>query len=165
MTEENYNSNEFYHGILLDKTPSEIFSFAATGGGLEKWFIGKAEFRSPDNIKRNQGEIAQAGDKFQIDWLAKDLSVNGEVIEVKDNSVFRFTFGPLFIVTIIVKQHGARTLFTLKQEYAPGAARNDFAHINCCVCWAFFVTNLKSVAEHGIDLRETGSEDESLVNR
>ncbi len=165
MTEQSFNNSEFYHNILLNKSVAEVFKYAATPGGLEKWFIGKAEFISAGNTPRKSDEAVQQGDRYTIEWLAKDLSVSGEVLECIDNSHFRFTFGPSFIVTISVTEQGSRTLFRLKQEYAAGAAKNDFAHINCCVCWGFFVTNLKSVAEHGIDLRETESDDESLVNR
>jgi hypothetical protein len=165
MTEKSFIKSEFYHCILLDKSVAEVFKYAATPGGLEKWFIGKAEFLSEENTLRKSAETVKQGDKYKIDWLAKDLSVRGEVLECIVNSHFRFTFGTSFIVTISVSEQGSRTLFRLKQEYAAGAVKNDFAHINCCVCWGFFVTNLKSVAEHAIDLRETESEDETLVNR
>ncbi len=50
-------------------------------------------------------------------------------------------------------------------DAAAGAEKNDFAHINSCTCLVFFLANLKSVLEHGIDLRETLIDDESLVNR
>jgi hypothetical protein len=165
MTGENFNMNEFYHSILLDIQLNDAFEYAASGGGLEKWFIGKAVFTSREGTVRKQGEKVKQGDTYLFNWLAKDFSVTGEVLEAADNSLFKFSFGLSFIVTISVTTRGTRTLFTLKQQYAPGAEKDDFAHINCCVCWTFFIANLKSVAEGGIDLREVHADDESLVNR
>lgn len=157
--------DEFYHSILLDIPLADAFEYAATAGGLGKWFIGKAEFVSQSGFPRKANEKGERGDRYLFNWLAKDLSAKGEVLEVYDNSLFKFSFGTSFIVTITVTAEGTRTLFTLKQQYKEGAEKNDFTHFNCCVCWGFFITNLKSVAEHRIDLRETVSNDEALVNR
>ena len=157
--------DEFYHSILLDIPFTEAFDCAATGKGLEKWFIGKAEFTSPTGTVRKANEKAKRGDRYIFKWLAKDLSAAGEVLEADDISLFKFSFGTSFVVTITVTVKGTRTLFTLKQQYKEGAEKNDFAHINCCVCWGFFIANLKSVSEGGFDLREVHSNDESLVNR
>jgi hypothetical protein len=165
MTEKNFNMNSFHHSIYLNKPVSEVYKYAATPDGFTKWFIGESEFNSRSGKRRGKDEIVSAGDNYSFRWLAKDLSVTGEVLRVTDNSSIRFTFGLSFIVDINVIEANGRTLLTLAQEYSKSAEPNDFAHINCCVCWAFFVTNLKSVIEYGNDLRETHAESEELVNR
>ncbi len=165
MTEKNFNMNSFHHSIYLNKPVSEVYKYAATPDGFTKWFIGESEFISGGGKRRGKDEIVAAGDNYTFRWLAKDLSVTGEVLRVSDNSSILFTFGSSFIVTITVKEDNDRTLFTLTQEYSKSAEPNEFAHINCCVCWAFFVTNLKSVLEYGNDLRETQANSEELVNR
>lgn len=158
--------NEFHHGILLKAASTdEIYKYFGTPEGLTKWFIGSAEYLYDGNKPRERNEYIKTGDKFTWKWLEKDLSINGIVIEAADNSHVKFTFGSLFEVTMTVKTHNERILFTLQQEYTSGASHEDSAHINCCVCWAFFITNLKSVHEFGNDLRETIWHDEFLVNR
>jgi uncharacterized protein YndB with AHSA1/START domain len=144
---------------------SEVYRYAATPKGFTKWFIGEANFTSENGESRMADEFVSAGDKYQFKWLEKNFSVMGEVLQISENSFIQFTFGPSFTVTIIVKEDNGRTLLTLKQHYNSSASRDDFAHINCCVCWAFFITNLKSVIEYGNDLRETTSQNEELVNR
>ena len=165
MTENNFSMKSFFHSIYLNKPVNEVYKYAATASGFEKWFIGNAVFTAPSGIVRKPGETASADDMYNFKWLAKDYSVSGKVLETKINSLFRFTFGSLFIVTITVKEDKGKTLLTLHQQYAEEAAANDFAHINCCVCWIFFLTNLKSVLEHKADLRETESDNPSLLNR
>ena len=165
MTENNFNMERFHHSIYLNKSADEVYKMAATASGLSKWFMGNVEYRSPEDILRNENDIIQQGDSYSWHWLAKNLSLEGKVLKVQQDNLAAFTFGSLFIVTIMVKEDKGRTLFTLTHQYVNGAAKNDFAFINCCVCWAFFITNLKSVLEHGIDLRETEIDNEALVNR
>ncbi len=166
MDKDNFSLNEFHHGILLKAgSKEEIYKYLGTAEGLTKWFMGSAEYFYDENKTRQRKEYIKTGDKFTWKWLEKKLSINGIVIEAADKSHVRFTFGSLFEVTMSLKNHDERILFTLKQEYAPGASHDDFGHINCCVCWAFFITNLKSVHEFGNDLRETISHDEFLINR
>lgn len=164
MTEKNFNMNEFSHSILLNTTPRSVFEYAATPEGLTKWFIGNAEYTRNGNLVPSE-ELISAGDSYRWKWLAKDYETTGKTIQVIKDERIKFTFGSMFEINVSVVAENSRTRFTLSQNYKPGTAKNDFAHINCCVCWAFFLTNLKSVVEHGIDLRETEANDESLVNR
>ena len=154
----------FRHSIYLNKPVEEVYKYVGTGNGFTKWFIGKSVY-SFGGKTRNDDEYVKKGDAFKWDWLEKDLSITGKVLEAEINNSFKFTFGKSFIVAITVKEDKGRTLFALYQEYAKETNPDDFAHINCCVCWVFFITNLKSVIEFGHDLRETSVDNEELVNR
>ncbi|MEO8514553.1 MAG: SRPBCC domain-containing protein [Ignavibacteria bacterium] len=165
MTEKNFNNESFFHSIYLNAPLSVVYKIIASPGGIEKWFMGKAVYTDISGKVRQTDAAAQKGDTFSWHWLEKDLSITGKVLEADINENFSFTFGPTFEVTISVKEDNGRTLLTLSQKYTKGAEKNDFAHLNCCTCWVFFLTNLKSVIEHGQDLRETLVNDESLVNR
>lgn len=165
MTENNFNLAEFRHSIYLHSLKGEVYYYIATGDGICRWFMGQAEYIDSNGNILNAAVPARKDDTFRWQWLAKDLNISGHVIESAENELFSFTFGKLFEVSITIKEVEGRTLLTLHQKYATGAEKNDFAHINCCTCWVFFLTNLKSVLEHGIDLRETLIDDESLVNR
>lgn len=155
----------FSHSIYLDKPVNEVYRLVGTADGLTKWFIGESVYESPEGEKRKFDEYVHKGDEFDWRWLEKDLEITGKVLDAEINSSFKFTFGSTFIVTITVKEDKGRTLFTLIQEYEKNTEKNNFAYINCCVCWTFFITNLKSVIEHGNDLRETKVHNEELVNR
>ena len=165
MTENNFNSERFHHSILLNKAAGEVFALFGLAGGLEKWFQCETIFTATDKAARKPGEMIQKDDSFYWKWLAKDFSIEGKVINVTPGISAEFTFGSLFNIKMSAAAQNGRTLFTIEQWYTNGAIKNDFAYINCCTCWIFFLTNLKSVLEHGIDLRETTSTDEALVNR
>lgn len=166
MTEKNFNSESFFHSIYLNAPLSDVYKIIASQVGLEKWFMGKALYADSSGSSRAPAEFSQRGDTFSWHWLEKDLNITGTVLEAITNEKFSFTFGPTFEVTISVKEDNGRTLLTLTQKYAKkDADKNDFAYVNCCTCWVFFLTNLKSVIEHNHDLRETLVDNESLVNR
>lgn len=165
MTENNFSSNGFHHSILLNSPVDKVYKAIASAKGLQSWFMGNAVFTGVSGNILSAEEPAQNNNTFKWNWLAKDLGITGKVLSTVKNEKFSFTFGSSFEVTITLKQSSKRTLLTLTQKYSPGARHNDFANINCCVCWVFFLTNLKSVLEHGNDLRETLVDDESLVNR
>lgn len=164
MTEDNFNLQKFSHGIYLDCSQSTAYDHIAKAEGFTKWFIGQADYVS-GNIVRLPGNYIQAGDSFIWKWLAKDLELKGTILKAEKDAELTFTFGLLHEVKIILYESNTRTHLRLEQYYIPGAEPNDFLHINCAVCWVFFLTNLKSVIEHGNDLRETAVDDEELVNR
>lgn len=164
MTGNNFNLSEFHHSIYLHSHLSEVYHYVASADGICRWFMGKAEYIDSDGNILNAADSARKDDTFRWHWLNKDLSIKGRILEAKNNELFSFTFGTSFEVTFTLRKHNGRVLLTLHQKYAAGSGKNDFAHINCCTCWVFFLTNLKSVLEHGIDLRETLIDDESLVN-
>ncbi|MBP9096001.1 MAG: SRPBCC domain-containing protein [Ignavibacteria bacterium] len=165
MTEKTFNMNCFTHAIILKSRIEEVYEYISTSSGIVKWFIGKAKYFYKDSHIRLGNEKARKGDSFLWNWLNKDLELKGVVTESSDNKLFSFTFSPLFFVSIeLTKTEENDTRLTLRQEYQDSASKNDFAYINCCTCWVFFMTNLKSVIEYGIDLREKEAADEMMVN-
>lgn len=164
MTEKNFNMYRFTHAIYLNAPAEKVYEYAATPSGIIKWFIGKAKYYYKDVNIRLGNEFAMKGDSFLWTWLNKDLELKGIVTEAEENKVFQFTFSPLYLVTLKFFPENGKTKLTLTQEYQESAVKNDFNYINCCVCWVFFLTNLKSVMEYGIDLREKEAMDEMLVN-
>ena len=165
MTEDNFNMNAFTHAVYLNAPLEKVYEYAATPSGITKWFIGKAKYYYKDSHIRLGNEQVQKGDTYLWNWLAKDLELKGIVTDAVENKVFQFTFSPLYLVTIKLFSENGKTKLTLKQEYQESAEKNDFNYINCCTCWVFFLTNLKSVIENGTDLRETEVSDEMAVNR
>lgn len=164
MTKDSFNRERFRHAVLVNASWDTVSDALLTASGFEKWFIGNASYTDSNGILCDSDELIHEGDNYKWHWLAKDFSVSGTILKINDDSV-SFTFGDSFIVDINFKELDGRILVTLEQKYAEGAMKNDFNYTNCCVCWVFFLTNLKSVLEHGADLREVASDNEELVNR
>ena len=164
MTPQSFNMHRFEHSIVLDTRKDILFHCIASGDGLGKWFLGNAEFIHEGNII-DPAIHPVSGDFYQWQWLAKSFSSKGKVIEIKDGESVAYTFGPEFKVRFHISAVGNRYKLQLIQTVETDISSDPFGYFNCCVCWVFFLTNLKSVLENKIDLREKEIDDEVLVNR
>ena len=165
MTEEFFKQDRFSHAILLNSSIDDVFKLIATSEGICKWFMGTAKNIALNGKERNNIEIVQTSDEYEWQWLKKNLKLKGRILEVKNPNIIRFTFSPLYIVTINLSEDNNRVKLILEQECTKDFNGDSFNYFNCCVCWVFFLTNLKSVIENGIDLRETEIIDEMLINQ
>ncbi len=154
MSTETFNQNNFIRKIFINKKIDEVNELISTPAGIARWFIDKAEYRSPDNLVRKDSDEAQKADKYKWYWLYKNFSTEGEILEAETNRILKFTFGSAGIVAITLTEDEGRTLVELKQENYPGQKYDEDAYINCYVCWTFYLANLKSVMETGYDLRD-----------
>jgi hypothetical protein len=67
-----------------------------------------------------------------------------------------FGFGDKMEVEVALRKQGSICDVSLRQYNIPNTPRGRCdLHMGCRVAWAFFLTNLKSIAEGGLDLRET----------
>lgn len=148
-----YDWSRFHVHMYYLAPRSEVFRRFATAGGLESFFIGKAEHEAPDGAPREHDEIVQSGDRYHWTYL-HDFSHGGTFLEVEPDRLVRFTFGDMTVEVGFREVEGA----TEVDLYQTGCATQDPArawqHVNCRSCWIFFLTILRSVLAHGHDLRD-----------
>jgi len=168
-----YDWTQFELGIYVKGRPDDIFGLWTTGAGLAKWFLRNAEFAPsegrpakgkkdkpipfPAAQARHENEACRANDRYLWEWYY-DGGISGEgwILEVRPPTRLRFTFGAGMEVDVSIRKQGAWCVVELRQFGIPDTPRGRWEmHMGCRVAWAFFLTNLKSVAERGPDLRET----------
>ncbi len=77
MNIHKFSKMKFERSVLIDISLDEAYRYAATADGITKWFIGKADYTSPDGTSRKGDELIQKGDSYDFDWLYKDFGVKG----------------------------------------------------------------------------------------
>ncbi len=152
--DQHYDWTEFKLHHYYQCSRREVFLSWATSVGLESFFIGKSSFSGKDNVVRSSDEIAQPGDTYTWDWI-HEYSLEGKIIDVVEDERVSFTFGSM-TVTISIQEVDNKVLLTLHQTEIPvdDDANKAWSHLNCRSCWAHYLTNLKAVIEHGMDLRD-----------
>jgi hypothetical protein len=166
MKPEDFTKERFLLKLPLYADRSRVFQLIATARGLECWFLGKVDFiRGQDGLLPD-GSALQAGDDYSWTWQ-KGYSIRGKVLDFADGERFEFSFGGPFTVHFRLNERAADKITELElvQRNSDPSPANEFGFLNCCVCWTFFLTNLKSVAEQGVDLRESEFFDESFINQ
>ncbi|MCX6145380.1 MAG: hypothetical protein NTZ35_19410 [Ignavibacteriales bacterium] len=85
--------------------------------------------------------------------------------EANGRDSLRFTFAGSCLVSVNMTVDGGLTIVELRQENIPldEASRVNY-HLGCMTGWTFYLANLKSILEGGIDLRNKNEKLHKLVN-
>jgi hypothetical protein len=162
-----YNWNEFVKRIPIYADAQHIYDAWATQNGLEKWFLRKAQFTTADNKVRERNEHVEAGDNYEWLWFGyPDSTVEkNKIIETNGPWYLKFYFSGNCIVSVHIKKENGETICELIQVMT--TANEDerlFFYIECGKGWTFYLANLKSVLEGGIDLRNKNENIRSVIN-
>jgi uncharacterized protein YndB with AHSA1/START domain len=157
----------FKKRITVQADPNRIFRAFATQGGLESWFLRLAEFSDQQGAILESDQLANHGDRYQWAWhgWGDDANLRGQVLETNGRDFFQFTFHDPMVVSIQIVSSGNTVIVELIQQNIPlddNSRRNYF--VGCGEGWTFYLTNLKSVLEGGLDLRNKNADLKNLVN-
>lgn len=164
MTDKFHDWSKFSKRVSIKAGIQNVYDAWTKQANLEQWFLRSAEFTKPDNSARDKDAHTQKGDTYKWMWYGygDDVVERGTVLEANGKDFLQFTFTGGCIVSVHIKVEQGVTIAELWQEQIP---TDDSAkvqlHISCSIGWTFFLTNLKSILEGGIDLR---NKNEKLVN-
>ena len=147
--------------------PKAIYDAWTTQQGLESWFLRLAQFTRPNGSMRPKNDHIEAGDKYKWLWFGYDDSQveANEILVANGWDQLRFSFSGGCIVTVSIKQEGGETICELVQQM-PMEDLNEqqYFFIECGKGWTFYLTNLKSILEGGIDLRNKNQAIQQVIN-
>jgi uncharacterized protein YndB with AHSA1/START domain len=140
----------------FDVDVRSIYQAWTTPQGLESWFLRKANFYAIAGRLREPDESILKEDVYEWYWHGFDDSAveKGQMLEVNSIDFLKFTFSGNSIVSVSIEGKNGLTIVTLTQENIPeesDPSKNLF--VQCQVGWTFYLANLKSIIEGGIDLR------------
>ncbi|MBC7874811.1 MAG: SRPBCC domain-containing protein [Ferruginibacter sp.] len=162
-----YNWKKFTRRIPIKASAKAIYDAWTTQQGLESWFLRLAQFNKAGGGLRPKNSHAEAGDRYKWLWFGYDDSVveEKEIIAANGWDQLKFSFSGGCIVTVSIKQEDGETLCELIQEM-PMEDVNEQQHffIECGKGWGFYMANLKSVLEGGLDLRNKNVNLKEVIN-
>ena len=163
---ENPSFSEFKLRVNINAPVQTVYDAWATPAGLESWFLRKAAFADPDGSKRSGNSALQTGDKYEWFWHGYPDSVveHGKVLEADGRNRFVFTFSLGCPVTIRVFEELGETMVELVESELPTDPENLMNHfVGDSRGWIFYLANLKSVLEGGLDLRNRREEIKDVI--
>ncbi|MBI3578002.1 MAG: SRPBCC domain-containing protein [Ignavibacteriales bacterium] len=152
----NYDWSAFTQRVPVRAAIQQLYDAWATQAGLECWFLRKAEFTQPDKTVRDGKSHVQQGDAYEWLWhgWSDDVVERGTVLEANGKDFFKFSFGKAGIVSVTIKTELGISLVELAQAGIPTDEDSKaYFHVGYTKGWVFYLTNLKSIFEGGIDLR------------
>lgn len=166
-----YDWTTFTKKILIHTDREKLFSMAATRQGMESWFLRSCTYHRPDGTLIPPDERVAAGMRYRFLWYGYDDTVyeNGTILQTDDNDLFEFTFNGNgqtdMKVRIIFTVMEKGTLVSLTQYNIPvDEVSKAHWHLGCMEGWTFYLANMKSVAEGGIDLRNKDEKIKGVIN-
>lgn len=161
------NWKQFTKRIPIKASAKAVYNAWTTQQGLESWFLRLAQFTKTDATIRQKNSSIEAGDKYKWLWFGyDDTAVEEKEIKIVngwDQVVFSFSGG--CIVTVTIKQQDGETICELVQDMPmEDDAEKQYFFINCGNGWSFYMANLKSVLEGGLDLRNKNINLKEVIN-
>lgn len=158
--------SEFKLRVNVRTSIENTYRAWATPGGLESWFIGKMTFTAPDGTVRADDEPVHEGDEYTCFFRFKPdvVLIKGKVLKANKKDLFSFTFSKNCPVTVSIYNEQDETIVQLMESNLPTDDETIKKHfVGDTKGWIFYLTNLKSVLEGGLDLRNWNAELKNVI--
>lgn len=162
---ENFDWTSFTLRIAINAKPEALYMAWASKAGIEKWFLSEADYTNAEGQKLSNEQAAAMGDTYFWRWFLYAETESGKVTAANGKDTFAFTFAGECIVTIKLSEENGYTVVTLNQSNIPtddSSKRN--IRLGCHNGWSFYLVNLKSVYEGGLDLRNKDNSFKPMLN-
>lgn len=162
-----FNWGRFVTRININAPVSALYESWATRAGMERWFLRFSEFKSKEGNLRKDNEPVATGDTYTWRWhgWSDETTEYGEILDCNGENMVRFSFGQAGNCTVTIKTEMDETIVELLQENIPETAEGKhYWHLGCKTGWTFYLANLKSMMEGGIDLRNKNEQLTRMIN-
>ncbi len=156
--------------ININRSIADIYGMWNTPAAIENWFLRSCEIKKNGLLRNGTSPIA-AGDEYSWRWhgYPDEVVEHGEILEANGTDLLRFTFGqedgkPM-VCTVKIYPAEGENLCEITQENIPDNEKGkSFYHIGCMAGWSFYLANMKSILEGGIDLRNRNEKLTKMIN-
>lgn len=153
--------------VPVNASAEKIYGCWATREGMEYWFLRMSAYESPQGEERAASALVQKGDTYTWLWHGwPDETVeHGTILDCNGKDFFRFSFGKAGTCTVQITPEQGQTLVELRQDEIPDDEEGrHYWHLGCKTGWTFYLANLKSLLEGGIDLRNRNEGLKNVIN-
>lgn len=148
--------SQFKLRVNINAPIAKVYTMWSTPQGLERWFLRRAVFAASSGDKRSDVEAIQKGDTYEWTWHGYPDAVmeKGKVLQANGRDSFSFTFSLGCPVLISIYEEMDETIVELTESGLPADEQTLLKHyVGDSRGWIFYLANLKSVLEGGLDLR------------
>jgi uncharacterized protein YndB with AHSA1/START domain len=160
-----FNWVTFTKRIAIKANISDLYNAWTIPQEIEKWFLSKAVFDRPNGERVQRDENIKDNDTYQWSWFLYEITETGKIILANDKDLLRFSFAGDCLVEVKFTQAQNDVIIELTQSNIPTDNQSKIGiRIGCDSGWSFFLVNLKSVYEGGIDLRNKNKDLKGMLN-
>ena len=163
----NFDWSRFTVRINVKAPTEKLYWCWATKEGIESWFLRRSDYKKPDEGLFTGNEFVSKGDTYSWRWhgYPDEVVEYGEILECNGKDFFKFKFGAAGNCTIrIYEEQGENIVELLQDEIPTDDLSKQNWHIGCKTGWTFYMANLKSLLEGGVDLRNRNEYLQNMLN-
>ncbi len=145
----------------------QLYRAWATRAGIEYWFLRMSEYSKADGELRSADEPVHTGDTYRWRWFgySDEVTETGEILDCNGNDFFKFRFGNAGNCSVRIYPEQDELIVELLQDNIPTDDKSkEIWHIGCKTGWTFYLANMKSLFEAGIDLRNKNENIQNVVS-
>lgn len=162
---KNFDWSSFTRKIAVKSDIKTMYDAWTKAAEIEKWFLSECHFLDMDKIQIDKNTNAVKGNSYAWNWYLFEPTEFGRVTEANGKDFFQFTFAGECLVDIKLSSQGEYTLVELTQKNIPSDDESKQGiRLGCDTGWSFYMVNLKSVYEGGLDLRNKGKAHMGMIN-
>jgi len=141
MPTKKFDWSQFTLKVPIAAPVETVFRMWTDPEQIKKWFLSDAKM------------ALKKGSEYEWKWIL-GLTEKGKILNYKKPEKMSFTFAGSRC-DLSIKRDKRGSMVILHQYHIPKTenAKTD-VHLNCSIGWTFYLTNLNTVLEYGIDLRE-----------
>lgn len=163
---KNFNWTSFTRRVAVKSTMEEMYNAWAKPAGIEKWFLKNADYFENDKKITDKNRTIEKGFTYGWSWFLYEPVESGKITEANGKDHIQFTFAGKCLVDINLSLLKDHVLVELTQKNIPTDDESkESIRLGCDTGWSFYLVNLKSVYEGGIDLRNKNAEFKAVLNQ
>lgn len=162
---KNFDWTKFSRKIAVKADLRKIYDAWTIPEELEKWFLSEANYYDESGKKTDKKASIKKGFTYEWSWYLYDNLEKGWVKEANGKDQLQFTFAGNCTVDVHLSKLDDLTIVELTQKNIPideDSKKN--IRLGCDSGWAFYMVNLKSVYEGGLDLRNKEEKLKGMLN-
>lgn len=162
---KNFDWTLFTKKIAIKAPLATIYNAWTLSAELEKWFLEKAVYFDKSRTVLNANVPVNEEATYEWLWYLYEGAMQGTVKAANGKDFLQFTFEGECLVDVRLSELEGYTVVELKQHHIPTDDQSkQNIRLGCASGWAFYLVNLKSVYEGGIDLRNKDTALPPMIN-
>jgi uncharacterized protein YndB with AHSA1/START domain len=152
----------FTSKIWINARPEDLILGWTRTDLVTKWFVNQCEFLDVNGLACPN---ARPGGTYKWTWLDGSVDAS-QVLEVEPTRVLYNWYNNQGTIEITATPDQSGSMVQLTQKMSDKIEPQEvlMAQYGCKIGWTFFLANLKSVVEGGIDLREKSPDRTHVLN-
>lgn len=162
---DNFDWTQFTKRIYINASLVSVYNAWTKSEDLEKWFLSKASFTSKSGLAILPTTNVLSNSNYTWKWFAQNHEEKGRVSSSNGTDCIIFSFAGDCQVKIQLAEVNNQVFVELTQSQIPlDNNAKEGIRLGCAFGWTFYLLNLKSVLEGGLDLRNKDTELIGVVN-